>query len=136
MRMLEIPKREADAAGAKLFEGARCNVCHATALKTRADYPIDLLAGKTVDVYTDFLLHDMGDDLADGLVDGDAKGTEWRTAPLIGLRHSQTFLHDGRATSVEEAIVDHAGEGSDSVKRFQALSQADRDALVRFVESL
>ncbi len=136
MRMLEIPRREADADGAVLFEQARCGVCHAPALKTRADYPIGLLADKTVAVYTDFLLHDLGDELADGLVDGDAKGNEWRTAPLIGLRHSPSYMHDGRATSVEEAILDHAGESTDSVKRFEALSEGDRAALVRFVESL
>lgn len=136
MRALEIPRRADDPSGAALFEAARCGVCHVAALKTRADYPIKLLADKTVAVYTDFLLHDLGTDLADGLVDGDAKGSEWRTAPLIGLRHSATFMHDGRATSIEEAILDHAGEATDSVKRYQAMTAADRDALIRFVESL
>lgn len=136
MRALEIPRRADDPAGAALFEQARCGVCHAPALKTRADYPIGLLADKTVAVYTDFLLHDLGPDLADGMTDGDAKGGDWRTAPLIGLRHSATFMHDGRATSIEDAILDHAGEAADSVKRFQALSASDRDALIRFVESL
>ncbi|MFO0588805.1 MAG: di-heme oxidoredictase family protein [Polyangiaceae bacterium] len=136
MRALEIPKRADDAAGAALFAGARCDVCHAPALKTRADYPIALLADKTVAVYTDFLLHDLGPDLADGMTDGVAKGGDWRTAPLIGLRHSATFMHDGRATSIEDAILDHAGEATDSVKRFSALSAADRDALIRFVGSL
>ncbi len=136
MRMLEIPRREGDPGGASLFEEARCGACHTAALATRGDYPIALLAGKTVAVYTDFLLHDMGEELADGLVDGDATGTEWRTAPLIGLRHSPTYMHDGRATTVEEAILDHGGEATDSVKRFEALSKADREALLRFVESL
>lgn len=136
MRVLEIPRREADADGAALFEEARCGVCHTAALETRADYPIALLAGKTVAVYTDFLLHDMGAALADGLIDGDARGNEWRTAPLIGLRHSPTYMHDGRATTVEEAILDHGGESADSRERFEALAGGDREALVRFVESL
>lgn len=136
MRLLEIPRREADPAGEALFVAARCSVCHAPSLKTRDDYPISLLAGIDAPVFTDFLLHDLGPDLADGMTDGDARGAEWRTAPLLGLRHSRTYLHDGRATSVEQAILLHAGEAADSVQRFQALGQADRDTLVRFVEGL
>lgn len=110
-------------------------MCHATKLATKKDYPIGLLAGKTVDVYTDFLLHDWAGARGRARGRGRDSGSEWRTAPLIGLRHSPQYMHDGRARTVEEAILDHAGEASDSVKRFVALSASDRDA-VRFVESL
>lgn len=117
-------------------------MCHVATLRTRSDYPVALLAGIDAPVYTDFLLHDMGSELADGLpvgVDGDANGFEWRTAPLIGLRFDRTFMHDGRAHSVEQAIVMHRGPGSEangSIDLFDALSAADRDALIQFVESL
>ncbi len=142
VRLLEVPRREENQAGKELFEQSKCAVCHVPSLKTRPDYPVDLLAGIDAEVYTDFLLHDMGDLLADGLpagVDGDASGFEWRTAPLIGLRFDKTFLHDGRAHSVEDAVTMHRGPGSEangSVDFFEALSDEDRAALLQFVESL
>jgi len=136
MRALEIPKRDVTSEGAKLFEEARCGVCHAPSLKTRADYPIALLAGIDAPVFTDFLLHDMGAELADGMTDGDAHSYEWRTAPLIGLRHDRTFMHDGSATSIEEAILAHAGEADDSVKRFDGLDSESRAALIDYVSGL
>jgi CxxC motif-containing protein (DUF1111 family) len=102
------------------------------------------LADIDAPVYTDFLLHDMGTELADGLpraadVDGEAGSFDWRTAPLIGLRFNRTFMHDGRANTVEEAIFAHRGPGSeanDAVDRFEALSDPDRTRLVDFVEAL
>ncbi|MCA9594993.1 MAG: hypothetical protein KC776_16845 [Myxococcales bacterium] len=142
VRLLEIPRRTDNKKGQELFEQTNCSVCHVATLRTRSDYPVALLAGIDAPVYTDFLLHDMGSELADGLpvgVDGDANGFEWRTAPLIGLRFDRTFMHDGRAHSVEQAIVMHRGPGSEangSIDLFDALSAADRDALIQFVESL
>ena len=140
VRLLAIPRREKpDAAGVRLFAEARCDVCHVPSLRTRADYPVEPLAGIDAPVYTDLLLHDMGSDLADGLPDGDATGSEWRTAPLLGIRHLRSYLHDGRARTVEEAILLHEGPGSeanDSIDRFRRLRDDDRAALVRFVESL
>lgn len=140
VRLLAIPRRDTpDAAGEKLFADARCDVCHVPTLRTRADYPIELLAGIDAPVYTDLLLHDMGSDLADGLPDGDASGSEWRTAPLLGIRHLRSYLHDGRARTVEDAILLHEGPGSeanDSIARFRALKPEERERLVRFVESL
>ncbi|MFO0613771.1 MAG: di-heme oxidoredictase family protein [Polyangiaceae bacterium] len=145
MRMLDIPRAKDRPAGlergAELFVSLACNVCHAPALKTRADYPIAPIAGKSVDVYTDFLLHDMGDALADGLEgqDGEATSREWRTAPLMGISQLKTFLHDGRAKSVAEAIELHGGKGAesaDSATQYGALSEADRQALIAFVSSL
>jgi CxxC motif-containing protein (DUF1111 family) len=85
------------------------------------------------------LLHDMGRALADGVVEGDAGGREWRTAPLIGLRFFPAFLHDGRAKTIEAAVLTHAGEGSeanDAVERFRALTPAQRKHLLAFVARL
>ena len=116
-----------------------CSACHAPSLKTRADYPIAQLADIDAAVFTDFLLHDMGDALADGMVDGQAGSRSWRTAPLIGLRFNRTFLHDGRASSIEDAIVMHGGPGSEAagaVEHFNNLSEADRQVLLDYVGAL
>jgi CxxC motif-containing protein (DUF1111 family) len=140
MRLTAIPRRDdLTDAGRALFREAACDVCHAPSMKTRDDYPIALLAGIDAPIYTDMLLHDLGDDLADGVVDGQATGREWRTAPLIGMRFQKTFLHDGRARTVEEAIRAHGGNGSEAAgaaARFDALSPADREALLAFVNAL
>ena len=140
MRLLEIPSREPpEGQGATLFASARCDVCHAPSLRTSDSYPIAALAGIEAPVYTDLLLHDMGAALADGLTDESASSRQWKTAPLIGLRHLPSFLHDGRAKTVELAVLAHEGEGSeanDSVSRFRALSPGDRAALLAFVEAL
>ncbi len=140
VRMLAIPRREAaDPRGAALFEEARCAVCHVPSARTRSDHPIAALRYVEVALYTDVLLHDLGEGLADGVSEHDASGREWRTAPLVGLRHLRGLLHDGRAATVREAIEAHASEGSeanDSIARFRALSESDRDALVAFVEAL
>jgi CxxC motif-containing protein (DUF1111 family) len=140
VRLTAIPARKGltDAAKA-LFDQVKCSVCHVPSMKTRADYPIDLIAGKDAPIFTDMLLHDMGDALADGMIDGEALSRDWRTAPLIGLRFNKTFLHDGRASSIEEAILFHDGKGSEaaeSVSLFKALSPADHDALLAFVSAL
>jgi CxxC motif-containing protein (DUF1111 family) len=144
IRLLAIPRRDVSDVGANLFEATQCAVCHVPSLQTRADYPIAELAGIDAEVYTDFLLHRMGHDLADGMpassgVDGQAGSFEWRTAPLIGLRFNRTLLHDGRAKTVEAAVLGHRGEGSEanaSVDRFQALSDSDRAQLLEFVQAL
>lgn len=139
VRMLAIPRRAEVPAGAALFEAVRCAVCHAPSARTRADTAIPALRDAEVALYTDLLLHDMGEGLADGVREHDASGREWRTAPLIGIRHLRSFLHDGRAETVRAAIEAHASEGSeanDSVARFRALSAADQDVVVAFVEAL
>jgi CxxC motif-containing protein (DUF1111 family) len=112
-------------------------------LRTRAEFPVPELAGVDAPVYTDLLLHRMGAGLSDsmpaGVLDGTAGPEDWRTAPLIGLRFAKTFLHDGRAKTLEQAIALHRGVGSeanDSVDRFDALSASDRQALLDFVASL
>ena len=144
IRLLEIPKRTLSEQGAELFAATQCATCHVPALRTRADYPIAELADIDAPVYSDLLLHRMGDELADGLpakmdIDGEADSFEWRTAPLIGLRFNRTFLHDGRAESIEEAVLLHRGEGSQangSIDLFEALSTDDRASLLEFVEAL
>lgn len=140
VRMLDIPRRATpDADGERLFGAIGCDTCHVPSLRTRADYPIAPLADIDAPIFTDLLLHDMGPALADGLVDVDAQAYEWKTPPLVGLRFHDGFMHDGRALTVEEAIVLHGGEGSEAAgvaAAFQALDAADRAALIRYVESL
>lgn len=140
MRLLEIPARAApEGPGPELFAQAKCAVCHVPSLRTRKDYPISLLADIDAQVFTDLLLHDMGDSLADGLVDEAATSRRWKTPPLIGLRHFSSFLHDGRALSVELAILAHGAPGSEAAESaalFSAMSTGDRAALIAYVESL
>jgi CxxC motif-containing protein (DUF1111 family) len=142
VRSLAIPDRDPalmQSAGRALFDQALCSVCHVPSLHTRADNPVAVLADVDAPVFSDILLHDMGDGLADDLPDESAGLREWRTAPLIALRFQHTFLHDGRATTVADAIAAHASAGSqanDSVARFQALSKDDQASLLTFVQGL
>jgi CxxC motif-containing protein (DUF1111 family) len=144
VRLIAIPRRAEDDAGAALFESTLCSACHVPTLHTRADYPIAQLADIDAPIYSDLLLHDMGSDLADGLpadpsVDGQADSFSWRTAPLIGLRFDHTYLHDGRAKSVTDAILMHRGDGSEAnpaADAFEALGADDQAALVAFVQGL
>jgi len=110
-------------------------------LHTEADYPIAQLRDIDAPIYTDLLIHDMGDALSDSLADGDglAGPRGWRTAPLIGLQFSREFLHDGRATTLRDAVLGHDGNGSEahaSVQLFSNLPDADQTALINFVDSL
>ena len=128
--------------GADLFESARCTTCHTPTLHTGERAVLPELAGQTFHPYTDLLLHDMGDGLADGRPDFLADGREWRTPPLWGIglvltvnRHT-FLLHDGRARSLAEAIVWHGGEAAAARDRFVQMAAPDRAALIRFLESL
>ena len=127
--------------GEQLFEELSCSTCHVPELRT-GDTDIEPLSDQTIRPYTDLLLHDMGDGLADGRSDFDATGTEWRTPPLWGIglteavnRHSR-FLHDGRARDLTEAVLWHGGEAEQSQQGFLALDRSDRDALIAFLNSL
>lgn len=127
--------------GRVLFTAIGCATCHVPELRTGVNASA-ALSDRPVRLYSDLLLHDMGDELADGRPDGDATGREWKTAPLWGLRVMREFLngdaflmHDGRARSVEEAILLHGGEAARSRALFAELSAADRAALLDFVES-
>ncbi len=137
VRRIAIPRRiGVTEAGADIFDRIKCAACHVPSLHTRQDYPIPQLADIDAPVFTDVLVHDMGPALADGVTDGNATGRHWRTAPLIGLRFFRTYLHDGRAHSVEEAILAHGGEAQISTDLFEALSADERQTLVTYVEAL
>ena len=137
--------------GAILFESARCSSCHHPAFTTgvhpgiwtpSGTIPIAAVSGQTIQPFTDLLLHDMGEDLADHRSDYLANGREWRTRPLWGIGLTLTvnalasFLHDGRARTIEEAILWHGGEAEASQTAFRNLGAADRAALLAFVNSL
>ena len=129
-------------AGKQLFVNISCGKCHTPQLQTGYS-SIAALSNKIIFPYTALLLHDMGPDLNDGYTEGTALPAEWRTPPLWGLGLSknsqggQVFLmHDGRAKSIEEAILLHGGEASQSKINFQELSSADKVRIIRFLESL
>jgi CxxC motif-containing protein (DUF1111 family) len=127
--------------GRELFTELRCASCHIPTLET-GDHPIPQLANQTIHPYTDLLLHDVGDLLTDARPDHAATGTEWRTPPLWGIGLAQlvqpgtTFLHDGRARTLAEAILWHGGEAEASRESFRLAPKAERDALIHFLESL
>jgi CxxC motif-containing protein (DUF1111 family) len=145
MRMLAPPSpgemTPARMRGQTLFAGARCVGCHTPVMRTGA-HEIEAVANHDVAIYSDLLLHDLGDALADNRPDGSADGREWRTAPLWGLRIAREFLggrllllHDGRAASVDEAVRLHGGEATAARDAYLAMPVADKAALVDFVES-
>lgn len=128
--------------GRQVFRDAGCADCHTPRHTTAADAALDEARGQTIWPYTDLLLHDMGEGLADDRPDYAADGREWRTPPLWGIGLVETvnghtdFLHDGRARSLMEAILWHGGEAEASQEAVLALSRADRDALIAFLQSL
>ena len=128
--------------GGALFSQARCTACHAATLTTGTGHRFAELRSQTIRPFSDLLLHDMGSGLADSYPEGVASNQEWRTAPLWGIGLQQAinpnvrYLHDGRARTVEEAILWHGGQGSASRDRFKALSAADRQKLIDYVNSL
>lgn len=133
------------AAGAQVFAAMRCTACHATDMKTGPGHLLAELRNQPIKPYTDLLLHDMGAGLADGYAEGQASGSLWRTAPLWGIGYTDRvmgaagkvgYLHDGRARNLTEAVMWHAGEAERSRQRFEALSAADRQALLAFLQSL
>lgn len=128
--------------GKKVFINIGCESCHKQTLKTGFSN-VDALSNKEFHPYTDLLLHDMGSGLDDGYTEGTAKTSEWRTTPLWGLGLAADaqggnlfLLHDGRARSIEEAILFHGGESEVSKTRFTNLTQNDKDALIKFLKSL
>jgi CxxC motif-containing protein (DUF1111 family) len=147
LRTLKAPiqRKQEDANilhGKKVFNQINCSSCHKPQLKT-GNSPISALSNKTFYPYTDLLLHDMGSGLDDGYTEGSATTSEWRTPPLWGLGLSpgsqggQYFLmHDGRARSIDEAIMLHGGEAKKSKDQYLSLSRDDKDALIKFLESL
>lgn len=128
--------------GEQLFRQARCAACHIPELRTRKDAALTSLSNQLIRPYTDLLLHDMGDELADGRPDYRASGREWRTPPLWGIGLAKKvnpdvgFLHDGRARTLMEAIMWHGGEANVSREAVRAMSSDDRAALLRYLESI
>ena len=144
---LGVPPRrdleDADAKrGEKMFADANCATCHVTKMKTSAFHPLAELRSQTIRPYTDLLLHDLGAGLADNMSEGNASGAEWRTAPLWGIGSTagvsggESYLHDGRARTLSEAILWHGGEAQDAREAFRKMPAADRDALLKFLKSL
>jgi CxxC motif-containing protein (DUF1111 family) len=136
------PKAQAVLRGKALFASTGCAACHKPSFTTGPAPDNPHLADQTIHPYTDVLLHDMGEGLADNRPEREANGREWRTAPLWGVGLTKTvnghtlLLHDGRARSVLEAILWHGGEAQRARNAFAALPRADRDALIAFVNSL
>ena len=146
MRLLSPPPRgeitEEVKRGDAIFNEIGCASCHIPTIQTGPS-PINALNRVNVHVYSDFLLHDMGEELADNRPDGDATGTEWRTAPLWGTRlvaeflgGTPFFLHDGRATTLESAIRAHGGEAQNAKEAFFNLSEEKQRNVIAFLESL
>jgi len=149
-----MTEREAVQRGEKMFFEAKCHLCHVTTLHTRprgatllCGTELPWLGSQTIHPYSDYLLHDMGSEimgvgLNDNYTSGLARGNEWRTTPLwgIGLQKKVNghtyFLHDGRARNFKEAILWHGGEGLASRNLFMKMDKADRDAMIKFLESL
>ena len=138
MSMLAAPPRGAQTAdvneGETIFQRVGCTACHVATLHTGSSR-VAALDHQIYHPYSDFLLHDMGS-LGDGLEMGDAKAAEMRTAPLWGLRFINTYLHDGRANTLDQAILAHDGQARASRDRFAALGANDRNKLIAFLRSL
>ncbi|PIE74362.1 MAG: thiol oxidoreductase, partial [Deltaproteobacteria bacterium] len=135
----KIPVKKLNAIGQqgkKMFTDIGCVDCHLSQMTT--------IDGMTFAPYTDLLLHDMGEGLADGRVEGSANEREFRTAPLWGLStYAKTlkskipyYLHDSRATSIEEAILWHGGESEKSKQLFMKLPEKDRQVVLAFLNQL
>ena len=128
--------------GQTLFDQANCTACHTSTQQTGEHPTIPALSNQTIHPFTDLLLHDMGEGLADDLSDFTATGREWRTPPLWGIGLFETvnghtnYLHDGRARNLEEAVLWHGGEAQGSKEKFMNLTKGERGALLAFLGSL
>lgn len=127
--------------GAYLFEQVGCDNCHRPTLTTGDSVQYPILSQQVIYAYTDLLLHDMGADLSDGVKEGDAAPSEWRTPPLWSLGliekvEGSRFLHDGRAATIEEAIIWHGGEAEKTKQNYLALPADKRSILLDFVRSI
>jgi CxxC motif-containing protein (DUF1111 family) len=147
LQTLAPPKRGARTSevqrGEQVFAQIGCAACHVPSLKTGKHPTITALNEVDVPLYSDLLLHDMGPELADNFVEGEASGTEWRTTPLWGLRlladhlgGTPYYLHDGRTSDLKEAVRVHGGEAAQARNQFLALPESDRKALIAFLMSL
>jgi len=125
--------------GKALFTQTGCHLCHTPSLPTDPNSRVAALSGKTAYLYSDLALHQMGNNLADGISQGQAVGDEFRTAPLWGLGQRFFFLHDGRTSDLLVAIQEHRGVKSEAngvIKQFDRLSETDKQDLLNFLRSL
>lgn len=128
--------------GKNIFNGIGCVSCHVASYKTGMNMAFSPLSNQKIFPYTDLLLHDMGADLADNRPEVLANGNEWRTSALWGIgltkkiNGHEYFLHDGRARNITEAILWHGGEAQASANQFKQLNTSERQALLKFLESL
>ena len=128
--------------GSEIFREAGCDSCHRPGYTTGESAHGEHLARQAIRPYTDLLLHDMGEGLADRTGDGGPGDPEWRTPPLWGLglaRHitgSESYLHDGRARTIAEAILWHGGEAAEAREEFRSMDKERRAALEAFVRAL
>ena len=137
MRLLGPPPRgpitEEAMEGERLFRAVGCTACHTPAFVT-GESPVKALSAKRFFPFSDFLLHDVG--TGDGIVQGDARPEEIRTSPLWGARLRAPFLHDGRASTLRQAVELHSGESARSREQFEKLSDAEQAALLAFLHTL
>jgi CxxC motif-containing protein (DUF1111 family) len=125
--------------GKALFGQVGCSFCHTPVLMTDPNSRVAALAGKPANLYSDLALHVMGENLEDGISQGEAAGNEFRTAPLWGLGQRSFFLHDGRTSDLIVAIQEHHGKNSEAnevVRRYDRLKEADKQDLLNFLRSL
>lgn len=144
VQSLAVPARRdvnENRAGEKLFIQINCAGCHRQTMQTETNIALQL-GSQRIHPYTDLLLHDMGTALADNRPDYLATGNEWRTMPLWGIglfdktNGTPYYMHDGRARTIEEAILWHGGEAEKSKQQFMNLSKSDRSELLTFLQSL
>ncbi len=127
--------------GLEVFERIGCASCHRPTMTTGTSNKFSSLSNQTIYAYTDLLLHDMGESLADGVREKNATGSEWRTPPLWGIgiveaKEGARFLHDGRAASIKEAIELHDGEAKEVRNKFMNLDNKDLEDLLLFLRSI
>jgi CxxC motif-containing protein (DUF1111 family) len=124
--------------GLALFMSTGCQLCHTPSFTTGLSQ-VAALSGQPVNLYSDLVVHDMGDGLADGVSQGAAGPREFRTAPLWGLGQRVFFLHDGRTSDLVRAIQEHSSKGSEAsgvISRYNALVETDKQDLLNFLRSL
>ena len=124
--------------GKSLFGSVGCALCHTPTLKT-GDSTVPALNGKDANLFSDLLLHDMGEGLADGVIQGAAGPREFRTSPLWGLGQRIFFLHDGRTSDLKVAIREHSSDGSEAnavIRRYIDLGESSEARLLNFLRSL
>ena len=147
LKTLKAPLRRDESkpkviSGEQLFSQIQCASCHMPTLNTGYS-PIEVLSYKEFHPYTDLLLHDMGSELDDSYTEGFAETSEWKTPPLWGLGLSKDaqggsyfLIHDGRALSIEAAILLHGGEAEQAKSKYAQLSEIEKQQLIAFLESL